>query len=248
MITLTAKAQTVHDRVREEKILYCGADLRPGFFDIERDGKASGLAVDICRALAVAVVGPSGRIVFQADEPERLRERLLDRTTELAFIEEDDAAEHSAPEVALLGAIFDDPVAVMVAVTSPIKDITDLSNTRVCLMIGSAAQRALDAFDAQHNLHVARLAFEEDVEMLDAYNAQHCEAAVGQVSRLEDMRQTRGINHLESRLLPTNLAYIRLQAAIAKGDARWAAAVRGVINATADLPRKLIVKDTFLPR
>ena len=64
--TTPSAAGPVLDRVRAAQAVSCGAEERPGFAetDAEGDAPAHGLAVDLCRAVAVAVLGPTAKVNF----------------------------------------------------------------------------------------------------------------------------------------------------------------------------------------
>ncbi len=55
----------VLDRVRRDAVLHCGAAARSAVAEDRGDGTIGGLAVDLCRAVAVAVAGPRARIAFR---------------------------------------------------------------------------------------------------------------------------------------------------------------------------------------
>ena len=61
--TMPASAGTI-DRIRAEGILHCGGTVRPGLAFPGPDGKLAGLEVDLCRAVATAVLGPASKIDF----------------------------------------------------------------------------------------------------------------------------------------------------------------------------------------
>jgi hypothetical protein len=105
-------------------------------------------------------------------------------------------------------------------------------------MIGSGPQRTLEAAVGSLHLSIARLAFEEDVEMLDAYNVGRCGAVVGEVGYLAGMRQTSGVRRLASRMLPETLAADPIIAVTNVADGTWAADVAWVFDAVllADAP------------
>jgi general L-amino acid transport system substrate-binding protein len=75
--------------------------------------------------------------------------------------------------------VFIDPIMAMVPVSSPVRFLRDFEGLAICVMIGSPAQRALEANLSQHQITPRRLAFEEEVEILDAYNVGNCDAMVG---------------------------------------------------------------------
>jgi ABC-type amino acid transport substrate-binding protein len=72
------------------------------------------------------------------------------------------------------------------------------------------------------------LAFQEDVEMRDAYNAGRCEAVVAARSDLDGLNRSPGINHLHSRAA-LDLGRDPFYAATPVGDNEWSDLVAGLI-------------------
>ncbi len=62
-LPLAARAATL-DRVRSEGVLHCGAPVRPALAWPARDDSWNGLEFDLCRAIAVAVLGQDAKIDF----------------------------------------------------------------------------------------------------------------------------------------------------------------------------------------
>ncbi len=239
-----AAGGSVIERVRAEGVLHCGAADRAGIADAAGDAVAAGIAVDVCRALAIAVLGPAGRVTFgfyespQSFEPLR-RNPAEAGSDELAFLTGGEIAGEG-----LAGFLIPGPtvaiaaIAVMVPDASPARRFADLSGQVICFMTGSPGQRALEMAAAAANLPVGRLTFQEDVELLDAYNAGRCGGVVGAVNDLGEMRQNLGIRRTGSRLLPETLAADPVIAVTGVADGEWAALVAWVFDALllADLP------------
>ena len=226
-----ARAESTLDRVRRDNIVRCGAETRPGFADAAPGG-IGGVAVDLCRAVTIAVLGPTGRVGFQLYDSDRAFDAVRDAQDDLFFLTRDAIGQQKLAAVIQPGpVVFVDAIALMVAEASPIRRPEDLVGRSVCLMIGTRAQVEFDAAAARLGLQVARLAFEEDVEMLDAYNAQRCQAAIGETTYLAEMRGTPGVNRLASRLLAEPLALQPVIAASGIGDAAWSALLFWVLDA-----------------
>jgi len=225
-------ADAVLDRVRATGVVRCGAEERPGVAAPTREEGIGGLAVDLCRAIAVAVLGPGGRVVFRLYDSDRDFAAVRQGEDDVSFLTGGAIAERQLAASILPGpTVFIERIAVMVPETAPIHGIGDLEGRAVCLLIGSAAQRALEEAVKRNHLTVARLSFQEEVEMLDAYNVQRCQAVVGEATQLAEMRRTGGVNRLRSRLLPAPLALSPLVAATGVSDARWSALVAWVMDA-----------------
>jgi general L-amino acid transport system substrate-binding protein len=224
------------ERIRAEGVLHCGAVERVGIAEQPPEGPAAGgvvgIAVDVCRALAVAVLGPGGRVIFSLYDAPHSFDRLRNGADEVGFLTGGEIAEQELGASVVPGpTIAISPVAVMVPEVSPVRRVAELSGQTVCVMIGSAPQRALEAAAGALHLSIARLAFEEDVEMLDAYNVGRCGAVVGEAGYLAGMRQTPGVRGLASRLLPETLAVDSIIAVTGTADGAWAADVAWVFDA-----------------
>lgn len=219
-------------RVRAENIVRCAAEPRPGFADTGEDGRIAGLAVDLCRAVAIALLGPDGRVAFGLAEGQTAFDAIRQGDADIAFLSDAAIADHRLAADLLPGpVVFIDPIAVMVPVASTAQSPRDLGGRGVCVLIGSASQRALEGWLAGSAITVSRLAFEEEVELLDAYNVGNCEAAADHATHLARMRQTGGINRLRSRILAPPLALTPLLAATPVADGAWAGLVSWTLHA-----------------
>jgi general L-amino acid transport system substrate-binding protein len=232
-----AHAGGVLDRVYSDSTLHCGAVTRPGI--AEGEGSPTGVLADLCRAVAIAVLGPSAQVSFSLYGSAQSYDAVRRGSDKIGFLTGGEIAEQGLSRFVAPGpTVLITAVGVMVPDTSPVQHLADLTGQTVCLMIGGRAQRALES--AAENLHLAisRLTFEEDVELLDAYNTGNCGAAGGETTYLADMRQNPGIRRMASRLLPDVLAPDPIIAVTPRSDGDWSATVGWVIDAllSADAP------------
>jgi general L-amino acid transport system substrate-binding protein len=228
-LCLPAQADVL-DRVRHDGVLHCGAEPRPSFAEMRRDGAVGGAAVDACRAVAAAVLGKQAKIAFDLYDSSRAFDAVRDDRDELFFLSDDAVAdEHLAPHIVRGPSVFTEKISLMVPQNAPARRPQDLAAAPVCFMIASGAQRALDAAFAKWRLDFEHLAFEEDVEMLDAYNVQRCIAVAAEATQLAVLASDGGINHLTSRILPDALATYPVFVATGVGDSAWSARAFGAI-------------------
>lgn len=226
-------------KVQAEGALHCGAVARPGIAEAPPSGGAVGVAVDICRAMAIAAIGPDAKVVFRLYEAESSFGSLRNGQDDVAFLTGNEIAGQRLAGAVLPGPVIAvNTVAVMVPETSPVRHLADLSGQSVCLMVGNIAQRALEAAVDRLHLTITRMAYSEDVEMLDAYNAGRCGAVVGEATYLAVMRLTPGVRGLASRLLPDVLTADPIIAVTGVSDAAWSADVAWIFDALvlADAP------------
>ena len=218
------------DRIRTENVVRCGAEPRPGFASGGADG-LTGLAVDLCRAAAIAVLGPRGDVDFRildgAPDFDAVRQGRFD----LVFLSGDDIAEEKLAAAILPGPpAFIDQWVLMVPESSDVRRVEDLNGKTVCFMIGTPAQRALESALDRSKTSIGRIGFEEDVEMRDAYDVGRCQAVVGAATAMAEMRQDGGVNRLRSRLIDPPLSLDPIYAATGLGDAQWGATVAWLMH------------------
>ena len=229
-----ASAGPVLDRVRAANAVSCGAEERPGFAETNDEGSAPihGLAVELCRAVAVAVLGSAGRADFTIIDSARDLDAVRDGKLDVVFLSAGTmAAEHLADRLVLGTPAFIETESVMVPEASGVRAVRDLAGASVCFMIGTGAQRAFEAALERDHIEVKRLGFGEDVELRDAYNVGRCTAVAGGGTFLAEVRQDGGVHGLKSRLLDAPLGLDPVFLATGIEDGRWSAMAGWVLQA-----------------
>ncbi len=221
-----AEAVSILDKVTRAKTLVCAAEARPGFADADDKGQVTGMALDLCRAVARAVIGPDATVRLTMPETDASFAAIAQGDADITFLSDETITQHGLAPALIPGeTVFIDPVALMVPAASGVQLPADLAGHTICLITGSAGQRALEERLGALQPGILRQAFREDVEMLDAYNVGRCDATVDETSRLAEMRHTPGINHLQSRILPAPLALIEVLASTPVQDGPWASLI-----------------------
>ena len=215
------------DRVRSEGVLHCGASIRPGLAFPAQDGTWHGLEVDICRAVAVAAIGPQARTEFHAyTSQDSSYDPLRQSRDELSFLTASEMlAAHALPDVLPGPPVFYATSGVMVLDGSPARHVADLADKRVCAEPGTGPERSLVAWFAAHHLPLHFFMFQESDEMLDAFYAGRCEAVANDTVNLAAIRLQAAADGHMARLLPEPLAAVPVMATTPRGDDTWSAAV-----------------------
>ena len=228
--TAPAYAQDRPAHVRSSGTLACAAEPRPGFAMADGEGHVGGLAVELCRAVAIAVSGPQAEVRISLPGAGADFAPLAAGEADVVFLSGAAIAGNRLGAALIPGpVVFLDPVTVMVPSELPAQMPADLGGRTICLMIGSPGQGALEAAFGAGGPAVTRLPFGEDVELLDAYNVGRCDAAVAEATTLADMRRNGGINRKRSRILFPPMALVPVIAATPT-DGGWAALVFQVVN------------------
>ena len=217
-------AESIVERVKEREVLYCGGVARPGLAEQGEDGW-HGLEIDICRAIAAAVLSSTEKIEFHAYATDRDFVEGA-KSDDVHFLTGSEIADHLLTGVILPGpAVFVESQGVMVPGKSDLRHLKDLKNRTVCFMIGSSSERGLNAFSDIAGLSFFRRPFSEDGEMVDAYAVQNCQAIAGEITDLAAICNEANVRYLSSRILPETLADFPIIAATGTEDAKWSALV-----------------------
>jgi general L-amino acid transport system substrate-binding protein len=225
-------------RVQSRGRVRCGSVERPGIAERDGAGQWRGLAVDVCRALAAAVLGKAERFEYHIYETQSGYERVQGRTDDLYFLTGREIVEGK-----LIGALVPGPTvfiatdAVMVPGESPVQHMADLAGKGVCFMIADTAEQALGHYFGKAHLGWLRLPYSEHGEMEDAYAAQRCQAIGAENTELARIRTLPGQARLRSRILPEPLNVFPLVAATSMADGQWSAIVAWTVHTLIDAER-----------
>jgi hypothetical protein len=149
----------------------CGAVERPGIAERGGDGVWRGVAVDLCRQAA----GRNAPIAFRAYRAiDDLRDARHDTLAVLSRSERaiafPGAGAPSGPPVAISRQLL------LVRPGTLLRSQSDLAGHRVCFIIATAAEAALNAWARPAQVAIQRVGFQEAVELRDAFDAGYCAA------------------------------------------------------------------------
>lgn len=229
-------ASPVLDRVKARGSVRCGAVLRPGLAEIGADHTWHGLEFDVCRAIAVAVLGDRGKVEFAAygsdAEFDRVKSSADTSADDVSFLTGGEIATHGLAGSVVVGpTVFIETDAVMVAGDSPARHLADMVGKDICFLSGDTAEHALDQyFESIGDKPWLRHPFSELGEMNDDYAVQGCLGVAGEATTLAGTRLLAGPAKLNSRLLPEAINVFPIVATTGIDDARWSAIVAWAVN------------------
>jgi general L-amino acid transport system substrate-binding protein len=236
---LAAHAGPIVDRIKSSGVIHCGGVPRPGLAGQSPDGReASGLYLDLCRAIGAALLGPEGRIEFHPYDSDGAFARVANGADDLFFLDGSDIADHRLAGAATLGpAVYFVSTAAMVHGPAPIRQLSDLAGKSICFYQGDNAHLNLEAWMAARRLDFVRMGYMEYGELHDAYNARICDAEVGETADLAAARLKESATPA-SCILAEPLATFPLFALTPASDPQWSAIVAWAIYALqrAELP------------
>ena len=226
-----AQAGSVVERVKARGVVRCGSVERPGLASADNQGHWTGLNVDVCRAIAAAVLRSPEKIEYHEYETAKSFDAVRNNQDDIFFLTGSEINEQKLAGKLVPGpTVFVESHGVMVASTSAAHHVGDLAKDSICFMIGSSVDRSLEAYFGALHRNWFRRPFSEDGEMIDTYNVQNCHAIAGEITTLATIRLDSGVNRLSSRILPEPLISFPVIAATGTDDGQWSALVAWTVN------------------
>jgi general L-amino acid transport system substrate-binding protein len=228
--TKGASSSVLFNKIKSRGKLVCGVSGNlPGFSFVDQSGKYSGLDVDVCRAVAVALFDNPDAVEFrQLNAKERFTAvqsgevDLLSRNTTLTASRETSNAMDFAP------VIFYDGQGMMVKKDSGIKSLKDFEGKSVCVQQGTTNEQNLADTMRKNNVKYTPIVFEEVNPTFEAYAQGRCQGVTSDRSQLESRRSVLPDpnNHA---VLAEVMSKEPLAPAVATGNPQWSNIVRWTI-------------------
>jgi general L-amino acid transport system substrate-binding protein len=226
-------------------VLRCGGVERPGLINMEPNGQAHGLELDLCRAIASVVLGPDGRLEFTRYDSEKAFAAARAGHDDVMFLTGREMVENGLTGQVIPGpSIFVETTAVIVQEDSPYPHLADLAGKPICYAQGPHAEYHLQDWFAAHKLAFVPMGFQEDVEMNDGYKVSYCHALAGEATTLADTAHSPEMGSKQSRFLPETLAAYPILATTGVRDGELAAIVAWTVETLkrADAPESYWVR------
>lgn len=216
-----AHAATLDD-VRERGELICGVTQGvPGFSSPDDEGNWSGFDVEVCRAIAAAVLYEPDAVRYvplsnterftalqsgEIDVLSRTTTRTLNRDTALGL--------NFAP------VMFYDGQGFMVRESLGVTDAMELDGASVCVSAGSTSELNVADFFNANNMSYQPVRFDRADEVLAAYDARRCDVYTSDLSGLAARRLVMQ-DPSEHIMLDITISKEPLAPAVRHGDDQW---------------------------
>ncbi len=220
---VSAQSPTIDAIKGRGELLCSGATVNsPGFAVVDAKGEWKGLDVDICRAIAVAILGDDKKMklvpvsfvqrfpALQGNNIDLIAKNTamnLTRTTDLGFI-------FSAPYLFTGNGI-------MVYKSLGVTKGADLDGATICTTAGTTLEKATADFFAKNNKKYKLLTFENGNERDQAYLAKRCDAMVNGFEQLAAVRAFAAQNPADHVILPDALGKEVQGVVVRQGDDKF---------------------------
>ncbi len=219
----TAMAGPTLDKTKTAGTLRCGVSTGlAGFGAPDAKGAWGGLDVDICRAVAAAVLGDAAKVSFvpltssqrfpaiqsgEVDLLSRNATHTLTRDTELGL--------NFGP------ATFYDGQGFMVKKSLGVTSSKSLDGASVCVEPGSTAELNLQDYARRANIKLNPIVIDNQANIEQAFFTGRCDAYSTDKSSLAASRASKSSNADDYVILPETISKEPLSPAVRHGDDEW---------------------------
>jgi general L-amino acid transport system substrate-binding protein len=225
------KSKTL-DNTKKAGFVKCGVSQGlPGFSNADESGNWTGIDVDVCRAVAAAVLGDADKVKYT---PLSAKERftaltsgeidVLARNTTWTLSRDADIG------LTFVGVNFYDGQGFMVRKNSGINSVNDFKNgISACTNTGTTTELNMRDFFNSKNISYEPIAFEKADEVVQAYDAGRCDTYTTDKSGLAAQRTKLSApdDHI---VLPETISKEPLGPVVRQGDSVWEDIVRWSLN------------------
>ena len=236
--TATAYAGATLDRIKATGSLPCGINTEePEYSTQDAHGNHTVLDVDICKAVAVAVLGSNAKftVVPFRDEQDALKALKSGQIALLAtgspnFI---NTTSFNTTNVGFGFArpIFYDYQGFLVNKTMGINSPQDLAGKKICFLGGTEIESQLESYMQREKIKWLPFPFEEEGEMEAAFVTRNCAAITADVSQLAYERLGFKSMAKNFEILPDVIAKDPLAPTYTLDDPQWATIVNWTVEA-----------------
>jgi general L-amino acid transport system substrate-binding protein len=228
-----AHAGKVLDTIRQRGELICGVSNGvAGFSAPDAKGRWQGLDVDVCRAVAAAVLGNGEKVRFT---PLNATQRfaalqsaqidILSRNTSWTLTRDASLGLH------FTAITYFDGQGFLVPTKLKLSSARQLKGAQVCVQAGTTTEKNLADFSRTHRLNIKPVVFDSYEAGFKALFSGRCQAYTADASALSSVRNKEAPKPSDYTLLPDLISKEPLGPVIKRGDDEWFAIVKWTIYA-----------------
>ena len=221
-----SRLQAVMDRGR---VICASRDDVPGYGYLDADGNNVGFDIDLCRALAAAVLGDPNaieiRLITAAQRGPTVQSGEVDMLVRtVTWTTSRDAQWGNYAQT-----MFYDGQGFMVRKDVGVESALQLSDASVCVTQGTTTELNLQDFSNQYDLNINALTFEDTDLVVAAYESEQCDAFTNDRSQLAAIGSAFE-NRDDHIILPETISEEPLGPVVPHGDEQWYDIVKTVMG------------------
>ena len=201
----------------------------PGYGSLDASGNNVGFDIDLCRAVATAVLGDPGAIEIRFITASERGPTIQSGEVDLLVRTVTWTTSRDAQWGNYVQTMFYDGQGFMVNKSLGISSALELKDASVCVTQGTTTELNLQDFSNQNNLNISALTFEDTDAVVAAYTSGQCDAFTNDRSQLAALGSA-----FESRddhiILPETISEEPLGPVVPHGDDQWYDVVKTVMG------------------
>ena len=226
MPTGTSRLETVMER---GKVICASRNDVPGYGSLDADGNNLGFDIDLCRALAAAVLGDPNaieiRLISAAERGPTIQSGEVDMLVRtVTWTTSRDAQWGNYAQT-----MFYDGQGFIVRKDLGISSALELKDASVCVTQGTTTELNLQDFSNQYDLNITALTFEDTDLVVAAYESQQCDSFTNDRSQLAAI-STAFADRSAHVILPETISEEPLGPVVPHGDEQWYDIVKTVMG------------------
>ena len=220
LLCVPAHAGKTLDAIKSRGQLVCGVNEGlAGFSSADSQGKWSGLDVDVCKAIAAAILGDANKVKWV---PLNAQQRftalqsgeidILSRNTTWTMTRD------TSLGLSFTGVTYYDGQGFMVPAKLNLKSAKQLKGATVCVQSGTTTEKNLTDYSRANKLDLKPVVFEKQEAATGAYFAGRCVAFTTDASGLASIRNKEAKNPADHVILPELISKEPLGPVVRRGD------------------------------
>jgi general L-amino acid transport system substrate-binding protein len=241
-----AHAGKTLDQIKQRGQVVCGVHVGlAGFSQADSSGNWSGLDVDVCRAIAAAVLGDANKIKWV---PLTAQQRftalqsgeidILSRNTTWTM------SRDASLGLNFTNTTYYDGQGFMVPAKANLKSAKQLKGATICVQSGTTTEKNLTDYSRANQLNIKPVVFEQEEAAVGAYFSGRCIAYTTDASGLASVRNKQAKDPKEHVILPDLISKEPLTPAVRRGDDEWFAIAKWVVFGLIEAEEYGITKDS----
>ncbi len=222
---MTSRLATVQERGH---VICASRNDVPGYGSLDANGRNVGFDIDLCRAVAAAVLGDSEAIeivlITAAERGPTIQSGEVDVLVRTVTW----TTSRDAQWGNYIHTTFYDGQGFMVSKDLGVNSAYELSGASVCVTSGTTTELNMSDFFRQNNLDYNPIVFEDTDVVLDAYQEGQCDVFTNDRSQLAALRSALP-NPGDHVILPETISEEPLGPVVPHGDEQWFDLVKTVI-------------------
>ncbi|MBC7916869.1 MAG: amino acid ABC transporter substrate-binding protein [Rhodoferax sp.] len=229
----SAHAGKVLDNVKQKGVVTCGVHTgRAGFALADGAGKWSGLDVDLCRAIAAAVLGDADKVKFVPTSAQTRITALqageidvLARNTTWTY------SRDTSLGLVWAGINFYDGQAFIAKKRPSLASLKQLNGATICVDSGTTTERTLAEYFRAQKMQYKAVVFDQAEAAQQAFVTGRCQAYTGDYGALAVLKAKDLKNPDDYIIFPDQISKEPLGPAVRRGDEDWFSIVKWTLNA-----------------